>query len=80
MQSMMDHWEGGIRASGGALIREESSWYLMMWEWRNDQWHYRLILDTPGNLSITLDGGAQVNIDRLDVSEAKETGMQDDGQ
>jgi hypothetical protein len=54
MQSMLDHWEGGIRASGGALVKDKSYWYLIVcWEWRDDAWHYKSIADSPGTLAIS---------------------------
>ena len=29
MQEMLDIWEGGIRATGGAIIPEKLHWYLV---------------------------------------------------
>jgi hypothetical protein len=29
MQSALDHWEGGLKATGGALVPEKSYWYLI---------------------------------------------------
>ena len=26
MQAALDHWEGGLRASGGALVPDKSHW------------------------------------------------------
>jgi hypothetical protein len=71
MQSMLDHWEGGIRASGGALVKDKSYWYLIVWEWRDDAWHYKSIADSPGTLAISQDDGQKVVIDRLEVSVEK---------
>jgi hypothetical protein len=73
MQSMLDHWEGGIRATGGALVQTKSYWYLIAWEWVKDSWRYHSIESAPGRLMLTIDGGHRVEIDRLEVTEAKET-------
>ena len=33
MQNIMDTWEGGIRATGGALKPSKSHWYLVDFKW-----------------------------------------------
>jgi hypothetical protein len=38
MQAAMDTWEGGLRATGGALDPEKSCWYLIRFCWKNGQW------------------------------------------
>jgi hypothetical protein len=41
MQSVVDTWEGGLRASGGALVPSKSYWYLIHFKFLNNQWkHY----------------------------------------
>jgi hypothetical protein len=40
IQSAMDTWEGGLRATGGALEPEKSFWYLIRFLWKNGQWAY----------------------------------------
>jgi hypothetical protein len=36
MQDTVDHWEGGLCATGGAIEPWKSYWYLIDWEWRSD--------------------------------------------
>jgi hypothetical protein len=36
----MDTYEGGIRATGGALETEKSLWYLIRFCWKNGQEAY----------------------------------------
>jgi hypothetical protein len=74
MQDVIDTWEGGLRASGGALVPSKSYWYLLNFSFRNNQWHYDSIDDTPGSLTIRdVSGFNRVQLDRLEVSAARET-------
>jgi hypothetical protein len=41
MQKVVDHWEGGLRATGGAIVAERSYWYLIDFEWRGNKWKYK---------------------------------------
>jgi hypothetical protein len=41
MQEVVDHWEEGLQATGGAIVAEKSSWYLIDFEWEGNSWHYR---------------------------------------
>jgi hypothetical protein len=74
MQSVVDTWEGGLRASGGALVPDKSYWYLIHFTFKNNQWRYDSIEDTPGTLTIRdVSGLNRVMLDRLEVYEARET-------
>jgi hypothetical protein len=52
MQAVVDTWEGGLRASGGALVPSKSYWYLIHFKFQKNKWSYASIADTPGSLSI----------------------------
>ncbi len=74
MQSVVDTWEGGLRASGGALVPSKSYWYLIHFQFKNNKWRYASIEDTPGNLTIRdVSGLTRVQLDRLEVNVARET-------
>jgi hypothetical protein len=74
MQEVVDTWEGGLRASGGALVPEKSYWYLIHFTFTKNQWRYSSIDDTPASLSIRdVSGLRRVDLDRLEVYEARET-------
>jgi hypothetical protein len=74
MQSVVDTWEGGLRASGGALVPSKSYWYLIHFKFLNNQWKYTTIQETPGELTIrNVSGLDRVTLERLEVSEARET-------
>ena len=36
MQAVVDTWEGGLRASGGALVPSKSYWYLIHFKFKNN--------------------------------------------
>ena len=38
MQTVIDHWEGGLRATGGAIVPKKSYWYLIDWIWERGKW------------------------------------------
>jgi hypothetical protein len=38
MQQALDHWEGGLKATGGALVPSKSYWYLINFVWTGEHW------------------------------------------
>lgn len=42
----MEAWEGGLRATGGAIVLEKTFWYLVDFEWIARKWHYKAVKDT----------------------------------
>jgi hypothetical protein len=38
MQTVIDHWEGGLQATGGAIVPKKSYWYLIDWIWEKQAW------------------------------------------
>ena len=74
MQSVIDHWEGGLRATGGAIVPKKSYWYLIDWIWEKGKWRYAQINDIPGNLTIRdTCGTRRVILQRYNPDIAKET-------
>ena len=39
-QGNVDHWEGAIRATGGALDPKKTHWYLIDFQWIRGLWSY----------------------------------------
>jgi hypothetical protein len=71
---VVDHWEGGLKATGGALVPAKSYWYLIDFIWTGKEWKYATKEDIPGDISIrTVDGNDRVNLTRYDVDHAEET-------
>ena len=62
MQQAIDHWEGGLKATGGALVPEKSYWYLNDFVWTGDRWRYATKEDIPGDIFINNvdDSGREV--------------------
>jgi hypothetical protein len=73
MQAAMDTWEGGLRATGGALKPEKSCWYLIRFCWKNGQWAYVSKEDTPASILVRNHAGDRVELERLEVTEARKT-------
>jgi hypothetical protein len=73
MQEAVDHWEYGLRASGGALVPSLSHWYLVDFKWKNGSWQYCSLADNPGELTMLDHTGTRVPLDGVDVSEARKS-------
>jgi hypothetical protein len=73
MRCFVTHWEGGLRATGGALRVDKSCWYLIDFEWRNNSWHYVSKTDLPGDILVRDADGQTKILPRLDPHEANET-------
>jgi hypothetical protein len=74
MQQCVDHWEGGLRATRGALVPSKSYWYLIDFIRDGKKWKYATKEDIPGDISIrTINGTDRVNLTRYDVDHAEET-------
>jgi len=71
MQQAVTHWEGLLRATGGALVLEKCFWYLIDFAHLNNKWTYKTSNQSPGSLSILDTDHRQVTIQRLKTSEAQ---------
>jgi hypothetical protein len=72
MQTAVDRWEGGLRATVGALVPTKSHWYLIDFEWTGKLWKYRHSDQMKGSISIDTDG-KNVTLDRHEPQTATET-------
>jgi hypothetical protein len=53
MQEVLDTWDGGIRATGGALVPRKSHWYLIEFKCgTTGKWSYRKQSEVPENLTL----------------------------
>jgi hypothetical protein len=75
MQNMLNHWEGGLRATGGALVPEKSYWYGIDFRWdpTNYTWHYKTMEELPGTLRLKNHKQEWETLRRLEVTNAQET-------
>jgi hypothetical protein len=73
MQAAMYTWEGRIWATRGALEPEKSFWYLIRLCWKKGQWAYVSKEDTTASISGLNHSGDRVELERLEVIEARNT-------
>jgi hypothetical protein len=52
IQNALTAWEGGIRATGGAIEPKKSHWYLVDFGWKDGQPVYRTTNETGGQLCV----------------------------
>ena len=72
MQGVLDNWDGLLRATGGALEKSKSYWYLLDYERRNGKWCYKSLQSIPGDISLHNDETQQKEpIERLAVHTGK---------
>ena len=73
MQDVVNHWEGGLRTTGGALRVDKSFWYLIHFVWENNSWRCSTCDEEPGELYVRGVSGNQEHLLRLEPSVARET-------
>jgi len=73
MQSSVDHWEGLLCATGGALVPSKCFWYLIDFWFRNQTWQYISVKEHPGELKICDDHQQRIAIPRLALGDARWT-------
>ena len=73
MQEALDHWEGGLCTSGGALVPYKSHWYLVDFKWKNGSWKYCSTADRPGVITMRDHRGDRVPLERVEVTEARKS-------
>lgn len=67
-------WEETLRATGGALvIAEKSYWYMIKFIYHNDHWHYATQQEAPGEIFVKDHSGQHQLLTRLVPKEARET-------
>ncbi len=74
LQAAMNIWDGGLRATGGALVPRKSFWYLLDYTWENNLWKSKSIEDLDEiPINILDPNGIETNLQQLEVTEARET-------
>jgi hypothetical protein len=73
MQSSLTAWEGGIRATGGAIVPEKSHWYLVEFGWKDGNPFYKTVHDSPGKLEVNDIHGKPQRLRQLEPWEAVRT-------
>jgi hypothetical protein len=73
LQQAVDTWEGGLKATCGALVPEKTFWYLIDFKWISGSWFYQSIDDHPGSIFINDIQGKRKELRRCEVWDAQET-------
>ena len=73
MQNSITAWEGGIRATGRALVPEKTHWYLIDFKWTQGKWEYATAEDAPAKLYMRDSEGQLHKIQRLSINQAERT-------
>jgi hypothetical protein len=73
LQKAVDTWEGGLKATCGAIVPEKTFWYLIDFSWSSGCWKYKSVAECPGILWIKDITGARKELNRCDGHNAQET-------
>ena len=55
MQAVLDHWDGLLRATGGALEKSKSYWYLLDYAFHQGRWVVKPQSANPGQIFLHND-------------------------
>lgn len=71
MHASIDAWEGGLRATGGALAPEKTFWYLVDYKWTpSGECLYKRYDECPANLTVRDSDHTIHTLQRLPLDEA----------
>ena len=73
MQGALSAWEGGLKATSGAIVPEKSHWYLIDFAWEKGNWRYKTITESPAKLQIRDCAGTIKILERLEMNDARRT-------
>jgi hypothetical protein len=73
MQHSLDTWEGGLKATGGAIVPEKTFWHLIDFKISPGSWRYKSIQECPGSLYVQDINGVHQEIRRFEASHAETT-------
>ena len=74
MQASLNMWEGGLRATGGAIVPDKSHWYLIKFLWdARGKVRYATPTEEPATLRVKGPDGVTQTLQRLHPKEARRT-------
>jgi hypothetical protein len=73
LQLAVNEWEGGLKATCGAIVPEKTFWYMIDFKWSAGHWYYQSTDECPGTLWVKDINGVRKEIRRCEVSDAQET-------
>jgi hypothetical protein len=73
LQITVDTWEGGLKATCGAIVPEKTYWYLIDFHWSSGTWRYKTIDKCPGTVFLKDIQGCRKELTRYETYDAQET-------
>jgi hypothetical protein len=73
MQECLSTWEQVIDITGGQLEPSKTYWYLIKFIWKDGKWKYASKRDSKADLVMTNATQQQVQVERVEASEARRT-------
>jgi hypothetical protein len=73
LQKAVDTWEGGLKATCGAIVPEKTFWYLIDFKWSSGSWFYKTIEDSPSSIYINDISGQRKELRCYQPFDAQET-------
>ncbi len=74
IQAAMNTWDGGLRATGGALVPRKSFWYLLDFKWEKNLWSAKTKAEMEDvELTILDPAGTVSALEQLETADARET-------
>jgi hypothetical protein len=71
LQQALDIWEGGLKATCGAIIPEKTFWHMVDFQLSPGLWKYKSIQECPGPLFVNDIHGQRCEIRCFEVSHAE---------
>ena len=73
LQKSADTWEGGIRATGGAIGPDKSHYYLLDFIWQDGNFRYATPTEAPASINILDKDGNRQTLERIEPNRAQKT-------
>jgi hypothetical protein len=73
LQRAVDTWEGGLKATCGAIVPEKTFCYFVDFKWSSESWYYIGIDECPSSIYINDINGQRKELRRCQTNDAQET-------
>jgi hypothetical protein len=73
LQQALDIWEGGLKATCGAIVPEKTFWHMVDFHMSPGHWNYKLIHECPGSIFVNDIHGQRQEIRQFEASHAETT-------
>ena len=72
-QTALNYWEGGLRATGGAIVPKKTFWILFEFLWKKNRWTLATEEDIPGDIYVKNSERVRVKLRRSHPKIGEET-------